>query len=229
MNTKETIYSRKSTRKFLDKQIPKEDLIELMETASRTPSWTNNQPWEVFVVSGEKLDNIKKKYKTEFEAVIKSGGSNFARADIKMPGFDDWNDAPRSVENMVKFKETLALSSGYSQEEFKGVVKDVSTEFFYAPTVVFLGMNKSLTSYSMFDLGAFQQTLLLAAEEKNIDSCTAGLFAMLGDVLKEELEIPDNISIAIGIALGYGDKEAQINKREAMVRMPIDKFVRFHD
>jgi nitroreductase len=175
------------------------------------------------------MNRLRDIWQTELVKMTNSGNINFDRADIKMPGFEDWGDAPRSVENMVKFKSILGKNIGIGAEELAKSLGELTAAFMNAPTVVFLGLNKTLGSYSMFDLGAFQQSLLLAAEEKNIDSCTAGAFAMFGDVLKEELDIPDNISIAIGIALGYGDKEDKINKRKAMIRMDIDQYARFID
>lgn len=229
MSAKNIIYRRKSTRSYLDKPIPKEDLMEIVETAGRAPSWSNSQPWEVFVVSGDKLNKLRERWQKEIMTMMSSGNINFDRTDMEFPGYDAWNDAPRSVENMVKFKKELSSQVGISEEEQSKLLGEKNSAFLSAPTVVFLGINKTLGAYSMYDLGAFQQTLLLAAEEKNIDSCPAGAFAMFGDILKEELGVPENVAIATGVALGYGDKEYVLNKRGSMVRMDLDQYARFID
>ena len=38
-----------------ERQIPEETIRELIETAGRAPSWCSCQPWEVYVVTGDKM------------------------------------------------------------------------------------------------------------------------------------------------------------------------------
>jgi nitroreductase len=225
MSAKEIIYRRKATRAFMDKPIPKEELLEVLETTNRTPSWTNSQPWEVFVVSGEKLKILREVWKKEMSKFT-AETMPFNRMDIQFPGYDSWGNAPQAIENMVGFKEKFAKDTGLPQDEFVKIVMEASANFFYAPTVVYLGMKKDLGPYSMFDLGAYQQTLMLAAEDKGLQTCPAGAFVVLGDVLRKELNIPEDISIALGIAMGYEDKEHALNKRGEMPRMDLDQYVR---
>ncbi|MCT4614938.1 MAG: nitroreductase [Marinifilaceae bacterium] len=225
MSAKETIYKRRATRAFLDKAIPKEELMEVLETTNRTPSWTNSQPWEVFVVSGEKLKNLKKIWQQEISKYT-AETMPFNKMDIQFPGYDSWGNAPQAIENMVGFKEKFAKDTGLSQEEFMKIVMESNANFFNAPTIVYLGMKKDLGPYSMFDLGAYQQTLMLAAEDKGLQTCPAGAFVILGDILRRELNIPEDISMALGIAMGYEDKDHLLNKRGPMQRMKIEQYVR---
>ena len=51
------IYDRKSVRKFLDKQIPKEDIIQLIEAGIEAPSGHNTQSVRYTVVRNQALIN----------------------------------------------------------------------------------------------------------------------------------------------------------------------------
>ena len=51
MNVTEAVRKRISTRGFLDKPISKAELTQLLETAQRSPSGGNLQPWKVIAVS----------------------------------------------------------------------------------------------------------------------------------------------------------------------------------
>ena len=53
-----SIYNRKSIRKYLDKQIPKELIKQIIDAGRMAPSAKNRQPWQYIVFGGER--------KTEF-------------------------------------------------------------------------------------------------------------------------------------------------------------------
>ena len=63
----------------------------------------------------------------------------------------------------------------------------------------------------MLDVGIFIQSLCLAALEKGLGSCIMTHLVLYADVVREELAIPSNKNIVMGVALGYEDKEARIN------------------
>ncbi len=222
MTVKESIYARKSTRVFLpDRQVPEETIRELIETAGRAPSWCSSQPWEVYVVTGEKMKELKAAWKAES---LKGVPQSFDRSDVPGPGFDDWNDAPLCLENMTIWKENRLESMGVSGEEYHHLLTDLFINQFDAATCVYLCMNKSLSPYSFYDLGAFGQTLMLAATEKGIDSFAAYSPVIFGDLLHKELGIPENTNIVLGIYLGYKNPGQLVDKPDAK-QMSLDKYL----
>lgn len=48
-----SIYNRKSIRKYLDKQIPKELIEQIIDAGRMAPSAKNRQPWQYIVLGGE--------------------------------------------------------------------------------------------------------------------------------------------------------------------------------
>lgn len=57
------IYDRRSTRKFLDKPIAKEDLTEIIESGIKAPSSKNRQPWKFIVVQGAEKEEMLKAFR----------------------------------------------------------------------------------------------------------------------------------------------------------------------
>ena len=60
MDTMECIRSRMSIRSFKPEPVPKELLMEVVDTAKWSPSYKNSQPWEVIILSGEKKAALSK-------------------------------------------------------------------------------------------------------------------------------------------------------------------------
>jgi len=58
MKLEEAIITRRSIRKFRDEKIPLETLKELIEKALWAPSPMNRQNWKIYVLSGEKKDEL---------------------------------------------------------------------------------------------------------------------------------------------------------------------------
>ena len=59
-NFKQLMLERHSVRKFTSKEIPKDVLNDIISTSLLSPSWTNSQPWKLYIASGKALDEIKK-------------------------------------------------------------------------------------------------------------------------------------------------------------------------
>jgi nitroreductase len=84
-------------------------------------------------------------------------------------------------------------------------LSEMNYHFFHAPVVAYICMDKTLTPWSIYDLGLFSQSLMLAARHYGIDSAVAVTLAAHPDLIRKELKIPDELSIIIGIALGYAN------------------------
>ena len=59
-NLNNLLEQRYSCRAFLDKEVPKEIIFNILSCAQKVPSWCNAQPWEVSIISGERLEALKK-------------------------------------------------------------------------------------------------------------------------------------------------------------------------
>ena len=57
MKNLEFIYNRKSVRKFKDNEVPREDIIKMLDAAIHAPSPKNQQTWHLVVIQNKELIN----------------------------------------------------------------------------------------------------------------------------------------------------------------------------
>ena len=62
MDIVEAIQQRKSIRAFRGDPVPREILKEIVGLALRAPSWANTQPWELAIVAGKKLEEVRQAF-----------------------------------------------------------------------------------------------------------------------------------------------------------------------
>ena len=72
----------------------------------------------------------------------------------------------------------------------------------------------------------FMDVMDAAAQEYGLGTIPAYMLAIYPDMIRAELEIPEDLSIVIGVALGYGDAKHPQNKFRSS-RRTIEEVVRF--
>lgn len=216
MEWKEVIKKRKSVRSFTNQRVSKELLTKILTDAIQTPSWGNSQPWRVYVATGQSLINIKKEYLEQSQQKIRGN------SDLEIISSKEWD--PISSENIDQ--------SVKGTNEFVGVnnlqmVLDSQDYLFHSGTIVYFTMPKNLSEWSIYDIGAFSQTLQLSAAANGLRSIPAYATVKYPTILRKELQIPDSEKIIMGVALGYAD-ESIINKFQTG-RMEISRIAKIFD
>lgn len=216
MNVIDAIESRRSIRAFKPQPVDKEVLLKIFTAANRSPSWADTQPWEVYVAAGGPLERIRGSFLARFEDGVPSAN------DVPRPR--DWPPGPK--QRMLDFIDARCSAMGISRRDEAQREADMrrNFEFFGAPVVVYLCLHKDLTAWSYFDLGLFAQSLMLAAMEYSLGSVVAVNLTAYPDIVREELDVPEDHIILIGIALGYGDPE-DINNQVRSIRRPTEDAV----
>jgi nitroreductase len=218
VDVRDALRARRTVRGFLDRPVPRETLEALLGDALRTPSWANTQPWEIFVVGGEVFGRIRR---LSEQRTLEKIPSN---PDVPFPGA--WTPECRA--------RTKELTAG--RAEVRGTTPDdpvfhhesivANRRFFGAPCAVYLCVDQTLGTWSIFDLGAMCQSIALAAQDHGVDSAIAINLVVYPDLLRDELGIPRELLIVIGIALGYPDPD---DPEDAFcsARRPLDDAARF--
>ncbi|MFC2022163.1 nitroreductase [Chloroflexota bacterium] len=212
----EGIETRRSIRAFKSTAIPKEIIERILQAASKSPSYTNTQPWEVAVVSGEKKDDLSKFLLKIVEL------DTTPNPDLPQPKV--W---PSELERRAKehgAKRFRALGIERENQQQRKELRLRNFRFYGAPSVLFLFMDSSLTSWSIFDMGLFTQNLILVAHSFGLGSCLQASIANYPDAIREFLGIPKTKLLILGISIGYPDLEAAINTYQSS-RMNLNDFV----
>ncbi len=218
MNISDALTVRRTIRAFKPDAISRGLLVKILKPALHTPSWANTQPWEIFAASGEPLERLRKAYAEKLKNCVPRN------PDITMP--KEWPDACRTRMETLKAERTELLEQTCKDPAILTDLMQINYRFFNAPVVVYLCMDRCLTPWSLFDLGAMSHGIMLAAEEQGVGSAVAVTLAAHPDVIRRELDIPDSLAIVIGIALGNPDHDSPQNKFRSK-RRSLEDVVRF--
>lgn len=219
MELLEGIETRKSSRAFRPVRITKETVSRILKAAGRSPSYTNTQPWEVAVVSGKKKEELSK-------LLYKMAESNVTpNPDLPTPKVWPTELEKRSREHGARRFRALGIERENEQQRKELRLRNF--EFYGAPCVLFLFMDSKLSHYSIFDMGLFAQSLVLAAHSFGLGSCLQAALSGYPDAVREFLGIPKTKLLVLGISLGYPDLEAPINTYQS-TRVGLSDFVRWY-
>ncbi|MBQ7560034.1 MAG: nitroreductase [Synergistaceae bacterium] len=208
MEFQEVIKKRVGIRSFTDQQISEEDICAIVKDAQRSPSWANAQATKVYVAVGETLKKIKAEH---FERVGKAEKGN---SDIPTAPRQTWGE--KSLQNQDQLMKDWGTF-------FSGDLKPFITSqkvLYNASAMIYLTVPRTAPQWALIDLGAFGQTLMLAAQDRGIGSTPAHEIVKFPDEVRKYVGIPDDEIVAMGIALGYPTDE-KINQFVSQ-RMPVE-------
>jgi nitroreductase len=218
MDVTDALYSRYSTRAFKSDSVDKETIAKILEAATRAPSWANTQPWEIFVAGGDVLNRLRQAYLENFHKDITGA------PDLPRP--QQWPLALQKRMEELAAERYKTIGIGRDDKTARQAIFEANYRFFGAPVVIYLCMDRTLTPWSIFDIGMLAQSIMLMAQQHGLGSIPAVILVSYPDLIRAELEIPDDLSIIFGIALGYSDAQHLQNKFRSP-RRPIQEVVRF--
>lgn len=219
MDILDAIRNRSSVRAFLDKPVPKEQILQILEAARFAPSGVNTQPWQVVVV-GERSKKI-------------IGDKIIEAKDMQLPENPDYHYYPHEwVEPYLSRRKACglalygALHIAKEDTEKRKVAWYRNYHFFGAPAAMIIHIDAHLEIGSWLDVGMFIQNILLAARGVGLETCAQAALAEYPDIIRETLSIPSSQKIICGIAMGYANKTAPINQYRT-AREPVEAFTRW--
>jgi nitroreductase len=146
--------------------------------------------------------------------------------DVEMPGNWPKELDRRYRENGKKLFEVLGIERG--DQEKRSAHRLNMFRFFGAPQAIYLHQDRTLSAYSIFDAGLLAQNIALLAVEKGLGTCFLAVTVLFPDVIREHTGIPETDRILIGLAIGYPDEDAPINRFRSE-RETIENMVRWVD
>ncbi len=216
----EAIETRRSVRVFRPDPVPESVVREILETASRSASGGNLQPWKVSVLAGEVRDRL----------VATVAGRMKDAPFGEGPEFDIY---PRDLWEPYKTRRGQVAKGMYT---ILGIARDDTAarahqmarnfEFFGAPVGIFISIEQGMGPPQYCDLGIFVQSIMLLARERGLHTCAQEAWSMWGKSVREFTAIPEEDVVFCGVALGYADATAEINHLRTD-RAPIDEFATF--
>jgi nitroreductase len=221
MNISQAIRQRQSIRAFLDREVSRDTIKKILDTARYAPSGANSQPWQVAVVSGNTRENIA-------QTLI----SAFRRGKPEERDYDyypeNWQEPfkTRRIACGLQLYQTL----GIDRKDQQGRLQQWEANYraFGAPVMLFFFLDPSLTIGSYMDSGMFIQSVMLAAMEEGVATCAQAALSGHTTLIKDILGYPQETILLCGMAMGYEDKGALVNSYRTP-REEVEHFTTFHD
>jgi len=204
MDILEAIRTRKSIRGYKLTPVPRETLEEIIDIARRSPSTMNTQPWEITVITGEVLDNIRQ---GNVEMLI-SGVTpepNFLVKPYEGKYRQRQVDLAMHIFELMNIKrEDKEMRAEWQQRGFR---------FFDAPAAIILSIDRSLQGvFPFMDLGLLAQTICLTALNYGLGTCIENQGIMFPEVIRKFAHIPESKRMVMSMAIGYPDWDSPANE-----------------
>ena len=215
MDVLEALKSRHSIRAYTSEAVDRQTLNKVLEAANHSPSWANTQPWELYIAAGDPLKQLKELYLDIFNKGVSP--------NPEIPRPQSWPEqhAKRTFDMGAERFETMGI--GRDDKEGRKKISERNFCFFDAPVVIFPCMDRDLNNWSLYDMGLYSQSLMLAARHYGLDTVAAVSMVGYPEIIRQVLSIPDNLNIVIGIALGYGD-HTDIQNKYITKRRQVEEF-----
>lgn len=213
----DAVLTRHSLRAFTDKPVSDSVLQEIFTHASRAPSGTNMQPWQVHLLTGKTLVQVSNSVLNAYD-----------------------NDEPFEAEEPYypdKFFEpylTRRRKVGWDLYSLVGIEKGDKTkmkaqhrrnfEFFTAPVGAIFTIHRDLNTGSWLDYGMFLQNVMLLAREAGLHTCPQAAFCGYHKAIRVALPLAEHEVVVCGMSIGFADFNAVENSL-VTERADFDEFV----
>ena len=216
MEVSEAVNSRQSIRAFTDQEVSDELIQRLLEKSARAASGGNLQPWKIFIINNETMINFLK-----FQ-------ENWT--DPETPAYDIYPENLTEPYKTSRYEvgaemySILDIDRDNKEGRFKQMLENF--KFFGAPSAFFCFVDRQMGRPQWSDLGMFLQNFMLLAKEAGLDTCPQEAWAIKQESVTTFVKAPDELMLFCGMAIGYKDDEAKINKLRTQ-RRPFEDWATF--
>ncbi|AEM86830.1 nitroreductase [Streptomyces violaceusniger] len=220
MDVYEAVASRRAVRGFTDQPVPREVLERVLSAAAWAPSGSNIQPWNIYVVTGGPLAELKKRAGERLDAGEPWDEAEYVQypPHLKSPYSDR-----RSAFGAQRYG---ALGVAREDTEARQRAASANWQCFGAPAALFCYIDRDLGPAQWSDVGMYLQTVMLLLRAEGLHSCPQMAWAKFRKSVAEIVSPPDELMLFCGMSIGYEDVTQSL---ERTGRAPLDETVSFID
>ena len=220
MSVSEAIATRMSCRAFLNTPVSGQMIRDILEAARQAPSGGNLQPWHVYAVGGEALNQLRAIVALKLPEQPMGEGSEY---NMYPPNLTEPYRSRR-----FKCGEDLYATIGIARENRAGRLAQFARnfDFFGAPAALFIAIDRQMGADQWADVGMFMQSIMLLARERGLHTCPQEAWSLWYRTLGEFLAMPPELMLFCGMAIGQRDESAPINTLKTE-RAPLPEFASF--
>ena len=220
MDVSQAVTSRRSVRAFLDQPVDRDVLRRVLETAQRSPSGGNTQPWNAIVLTGDPLAALLGRV----AEVIPQGLAAYS---------PEYNVYPPELDGAYQQRrfgvgDAMYAALNIPREDKASRLKWFARNFqaFGAPVLLLVHTPRYMGPPQWSDIGMWLQTVMLLLRGEGLDSCAQEAWAVYTKQIRECVDIPDDHIFFCGLAIGHGDRSVPVNQFP-VPRAPLDEVVRW--
>ncbi|MEM9405431.1 MAG: nitroreductase [Acidobacteriota bacterium] len=214
------ITSRRSVRAFRSDPVDRALLERILADAARAPSGTNIQPWTVHVLQGAARDDLVAKATERFRSGKGDGLGEYYPSEFVEPYL--------SRRRKIGWDMYGLLGIGKGDREASAAAHCRNFEFFGAPVGLILTMHETMRKGGWMDLGLYLSNVMALAQAHGLATCPQAAWLEMERLLEEELDVPGDHQIVVGLSIGYEDQTHPLAQL-ATERAALDEFVTWHE
>lgn len=218
------IASRHSIRAYLPTLVPRETIEEILGVASRAPSGTNTQPWQVHVLTGEARQALSRDIRAAYDDPEERARHTEPYAYYPT----EWRSPYIDRRRKVGWDLYTLLGIGKADKARMHEQHARNYAFFGAPVGLMFTIDRHMQQGSWLDYGMFLQNVMIAARARGLDTCPQVAFTQFHRIIARHLALSDTQTVVCGMSLGWADPSA-VENTLVTDREPVSGFVRFLD
>ena len=220
MDVYEAVTSRRAVRGFTDEPVSREVLERVLSAAAWSPSGSNLQPWNTYVLTGAPLAELKKR---AVERVANGDPWDEREYEMYPPALKSPYRERRSAFGKERYS---ALGIAREDWEARQRAAIANWDCFGAPAALFVYIDRDLGPAQWADLGMYLQTVMLLLRAEGIHSCPQMAWSQVRETVAEVLSPPEGLMLFCGMSIGYEDPTVSYTRTG---RAPLDETVTFVD
>ena len=218
MDVYEAVTSRRAVRGFTDKPVSRMVLERVLSAAAWSPSGSNLQPWNIYVLTGEPLVELK------------------TRAVERVAHGDPWDERQFEMYPPALKSPYAERRSAFAKERYGalGIARDdwearqraaiANWNCFGASAALFCYIDRDLGRPQWADVGMYLQTVMLLLRAEGLHSCPQMAWSQVRETVAEFLSPRNELILFCGMSIGYEDPTVSYARTG---RAPLDETVTF--
>lgn len=196
------LVGRHSCRAFRPDPVPRDQIEQILTSASRAPSWCNAQPWHITITSGEETDRFR-------TAMQEEAATGTPAPDLPFPTSYTGVYQDRRRACGWALYGAVGVERGDRAASARQMMQNFA--LFGAPHCAIISSPSELGAYGAMDCGGFVTAFSLAARALGVATIPQAALAAYSPFLRQYFNISGDRVVLCAISFGYADEDHPAN------------------